>query len=137
MTRKPIKVERQGAPDHLPELKGYVEAGILHPIRYLEYLPEVTLPHRVVLPLMRYGYLYVEDLLGTKAYQMTVAFGPEPPPGLKGKNWYWYHYQPSWEHIPRISRTSLGQILNSLASWKEMMRQQKGKTVAAHSRVPI
>lgn len=112
----------------------YVQQCIMHPIEDLE---RFGLAHRVTLPLRRYGYDYIEDLLGTKPWGTTVAHGCEPPVGISAKAYWRYTYHESWLAIPRISEVAIEQMLTALTAWKEMNRRRKGKPLADTPRVPI
>jgi len=105
----------------------YVRQGLMHPI---EYLKAHGLEGRFIKPLRRYGYNYVEDLLGTSPYSMTWEHRPADP-RVK------YTYHERWDEIPRINRVGVFQMLNAVHSWRAMNRLRQGKGVADTSRVPI
>ena len=85
---------------------------------------------RITLPLKRFGWLYVEDLLGTSPWHPTTAAGPGmgiwegpgKPHKFKYKTYMTYKHRPSWKEIPRISDKSIQSILQALAKWKELQR---------------
>jgi hypothetical protein len=94
----------------------------------IDELLEFGLTARVTLPLKRWGYVYVEDLLGTKPFRTTIAHGCEPAPGGPGwKYWPKDFWHDEWLNIPRIKSVAIGNMLLALDKWKE---HQRGKPVA-------
>lgn len=112
----------------------YVKMGLMHSV---DELLAFGLETRVTLPLKRFGWLYVEDLLGTSPWHMTIASGPAmgiwegpgKPHKFKYKTYETYRYRPCWKEIPRISGTAVQNLLQALGKWKEYNRNQEGKPV--------
>ena len=114
------------------------------PLKYLTY---EGLSIRTYNALMRYGYHYIEDLLGTDPYYNTIAEGPEPlptrtvgpkhskvqsarvefPPGRE--SWYHYRYRDAWLDIRSVGAVGIEQIKDSLAEWKRSCEQRKGSSI--------
>ena len=95
----------------------------------IDELLDFGLTPYVINPIKRWGYYYVEDLLGTKPYNTTIAQGCDPAPGGPGwKYWPKCMWHNEWLAIPRISSGRIQEIQQALTKWKEANR--KGKPVA-------